>query len=215
AGHQFGDLLAPQVGGHENRRLREIDAPVIAQREGGLVQDAQQQLPERVGSLLDLVEEQEAQLQIFVVRLSQSFLRDQWVRLPMSQIAWRRANELGDLMGVLEFGAIHLDYRSRVTEQNLGRHLHNPRLARPGWAEEEQVANRPPRRAHSGQKDLIEIHHCPDSFLLADDLALQRSLELLRFWTASRGIKFLTVGALHKASPSVLGRNSRTHRTPV
>jgi hypothetical protein len=42
---QFGDLPRAQVRGHDDQRARKIDAPVITQRQGRLVEDAEQQPP--------------------------------------------------------------------------------------------------------------------------------------------------------------------------
>src|SRR5579864_4784878 len=41
--------------------------------------------------------------------LRQFFLRDQRMGFPVSQIAWRRADQLGDLVRMLKLRAIHLD----------------------------------------------------------------------------------------------------------
>src|ERR1700723_3075051 len=64
AGHQLGDFHAAQVRGHENHRLRQIHSPVVAQRQSSLVQNPQQQLPQGIRSLLDLVKQQERNLQL-------------------------------------------------------------------------------------------------------------------------------------------------------
>ena len=44
---QVAHLARPQVRGHDDDALRKIDAAVVAQGQGGFVQNAQQQLPER------------------------------------------------------------------------------------------------------------------------------------------------------------------------
>src|SRR5579884_1992139 len=49
-------LASPQVRGHNNDALREVDPAVIAESERGLVEDAEQELPKRVGSLFNFVE---------------------------------------------------------------------------------------------------------------------------------------------------------------
>ena len=67
AGHQFRDLSAAQVRRQENHGLRQIHAPVVSQRQRRLIQNSQQQLPQRVRRLLDFIEQQETQLQIFSV----------------------------------------------------------------------------------------------------------------------------------------------------
>src|SRR5579863_6185385 len=71
AGHKLGDFTAAQVGGEENYRLRKIHAAVVAQSQCGLVQHAQEQLPQSVAGLLDFVEKQEAQFQVLAMILRQ------------------------------------------------------------------------------------------------------------------------------------------------
>ncbi len=59
----------------------------------------------------------------------QRLLGNQWVRFAVSQIPWRRTNQLGDFVGVLEFRAIHFDYCPAVSEQNLGGGLDRARFS--------------------------------------------------------------------------------------
>ena len=54
---------------------REIDFAVVAQRQNAFVQDAQQQIPQAVGSLLDFIEQHEAELKLVSVVPVQFFLR--------------------------------------------------------------------------------------------------------------------------------------------
>src|SRR5882757_5649740 len=56
--HQLRDFPAAEIGSEKNYRLRQVHSPVVAQRQGRLIQDPQQQLPQRVRSLLDFVEKQ-------------------------------------------------------------------------------------------------------------------------------------------------------------
>ena len=65
AGHQFGDFAAAEIRGQENDGLRKIHAAIVAERQGGLIQHAEQQLPQRVAGFFDFVEKQEAELQLF------------------------------------------------------------------------------------------------------------------------------------------------------
>ena len=76
------------------------------------------------------------QLQLVRVTRRQRFLRDQRMRFAMPQVAWRRADQLGDFVRVLEFRAIHLDHRARIAEQNFRRRFHDARLARTRRAQE-------------------------------------------------------------------------------
>src|SRR5207245_733291 len=48
------DFDGAEVAGHKDQGLREIDPAIVAERQRGLVQDAQQQLPEGIAGLLDL-----------------------------------------------------------------------------------------------------------------------------------------------------------------
>src|SRR5712692_1425975 len=111
------------------------------------------------------------------------------MRLPVAQIPRRRANQLGDLVRMLELGAVYLDHRPRVPKQDLRRRFHNARLARAGGAQEQQVAHRPSRWTHPGGEDLVEVHHRLHPGLLTDNPAAQRGVKLLRFDTATRGIE--------------------------
>ena len=47
----------------------------------------------------------------------------------MAEIAWWRAGELGNLVRVLEFGAVNLHHRARIAELRRGGGLNRPRLA--------------------------------------------------------------------------------------
>ena len=58
--HQFADLSAAQVGGEKNNRFRQIHFPIVTKGQSGLIQDAQQQLPQGVAGLLNFIQEQEA-----------------------------------------------------------------------------------------------------------------------------------------------------------
>src|SRR5580692_4479184 len=105
---EVAHLAGPQVRGQNNDALREIDTPIVAEGQGCLVQNAQQQLPERIGGFLDFVEQQDRQLELLRVPLVERFLGKERMSLAVAQVSWRRTDQLGDLMGVLEFRAINL-----------------------------------------------------------------------------------------------------------
>src|SRR5258708_32920519 len=107
--HQVIHFPGAKVGGHHNQALRKIYTSIVSERERGLIKDTKEQLPERVAGLLDLVEQQERQLETVGVPLVQGFLGQQRMGFPVPQIAWRRANQFGDLVAVLEFRAIDSD----------------------------------------------------------------------------------------------------------
>ncbi len=192
AGHHLGYFAAAQVGRQENHRLRKVHAAVVAQRQRSLIEHAQQQLPQGVGSLFDFVEQQEAQLHLIGVIFGELLLRDQRMRLAVAQVAWRRADQLGDFVRVLELRAVHLDDGAGVPKENLGRGLHDAGLARAGGAQEEQVSHGAARRAHVRAEDLIQVHESADGLFLSDDLLPQSGVKFLRFQAAKRRIELLT-----------------------
>src|SRR5260370_10718016 len=123
----------------------------------------------------------------------QSLLRNQRVSLPMPQIPRRRANQLGNLMGVLKFRAVDLDYRAGVSKENLGGGFHDARLARTGRPEKKQIPYRTARRIQSGAKDLVQVHQCLHTLFLSDNFPPQRGLEIDRVRAALVGIEWKNV----------------------
>ena len=150
AGDHVVHLRGAQVRGHHDQALRKIHAPVVAQGQRRLIENAQQQLPQRVARLLDLVEKQQRQLQLLRVELVQRLLRQQRMRLSMSQISRRRSDQLGDLMAVLKLRAIDLDASACIAKQRLRHGLHDARLAAARRSQKQQIAHRSPRRIQSG-----------------------------------------------------------------
>src|SRR5262249_6579744 len=100
------------------------------------------------------------------------------VRLPVPQVTWRRTNELGDLMRVLELGAVHLDDRARIPKQNLCGSLHNPCLPRPSRPQKQQVPHRPPRRVQPCTEHLIHVDQGLHALGLTHNLRSQCRLKL-------------------------------------
>ena len=49
--------------------------------------------------------------------------------LAVAQVAWRRANQLGDFVRVLELRAINLDYRAGVSKQDFRGRFHDSGLS--------------------------------------------------------------------------------------
>src|SRR6267378_1636995 len=167
--HQLRDFSSAQVRREKNYCLRQVHAPVVPQRQRRLVQDSQQELPQRVRRLLDLVKQQKTQHQLFGVIFRQFFLRDQRVRLPVPQIARRRSDQLGDLMGVLEFSTIYLDHRAWISKQDFRSCFHDPRFARTRRPKEQIIPHRPPNGSHLCEIHLEHINERADCFLLAHD----------------------------------------------
>src|SRR5581483_274178 len=195
--HQFRDLPAPQIRRHENHRLRQVHPPVISQRQRRFVQHPQKQLPQRIARLLNLVEQQKAQLQLVRMRSRQRFLRDQRMRLPVPQIPRRRADQLRNLMRMLKLRAIHLDHRPRVPKQNLRRRFHDPRLPRTRRPQKQQVPHRTPRRVQPRAEHLVQIHQRLHPFFLPHDLRTQGRLEIASSRAADGGIELLPCRRSH------------------
>src|SRR5450432_173165 len=99
----------------------------------------------------------------------------------MAQVSGRRANQLGNLMAVLEFGAIDLDDGARVAHEALRRGFDEPGFAGTGRSQEEQVADRPSGSAHSRQVSLIDADDLLYRFILADNALAQFRFQRLRF----------------------------------
>ena len=181
---------------HCERSTRRL-SPRVKRR---FVQDAEQQLPERVGGLLDFVEQQDRELQLLGVPLVQRFLRQQRMGLAMAQVSRRRADQLGDFVRVLEFGAVDLDAGAGVAEERFGHGFDDPGFARAGGPEEQQIANRTSRRIQSRQKHLVDFDHFLDGLVLADDLAAQGAFEFpgivaAASWDRARCARFVLIGS--------------------
>jgi len=204
--HHLGNFAAAQVGRHKNHRLREVHAPVIAQRQSRLIQNPQQQLPQRVGSLLNFVEQQERQLQLVRVAGRQRFLRNQRMSFTMPQVSRGRANQFRDFMRMLEFRAIHLDHRARIAKQNFRGSFHDARLARSRGPEKQQVSNWAPGRIQPGAEYLVHIHQRLHAFDLPDNLRAQGGFKVASIGAADGRIKLLSNGCFHVLSPSSFPR---------
>src|SRR5690348_11995589 len=98
--------------------------------------------------------------------------------LAVSQISRRRADQLGDLMRVLELGAIDLDTCPRVSKQRLRHRLDYPRLSRASRSQEEQVPHRTSRRVQARQEHLIDLYHLLDRLILPHNAPPQSSFKL-------------------------------------
>src|SRR5258708_11381506 len=96
--------------------------------------------------------------------------------LAVAQVAWRRTNQLGNLVRVLELRAIHFNDRASVPKKDFRCRFHDARLSRAGRTQEQQVAYRTAGRVQSGTKDLKHVNYGLDALFLPDDLGAQRGL---------------------------------------
>src|SRR5208283_118992 len=99
-------LGCAQVGGHDDDTLRKIDPAIVTQCQRGLIENTEQELPQGVGGLFDLVEQQNRQLEFLRMPLGQRLLCQQRMGFTMTQVARRRADQLGDLVRMLELSAV-------------------------------------------------------------------------------------------------------------
>src|ERR1017187_9331004 len=202
--HQVRHLRRTQVRRHNDDALRQNHAPVVAQSQRRLVQNPQQQLPQRIRRLLNFVKQQYRQLQLLGVPLVQRFLRQQGMRLPMSQISRRRTNQLRNLVRMLELRAINLDARPRVPKQRLGHGLDHARLARSRGPQKQQVSHRTSRRIQPREKHLIDFDDLFDGCILPHNAAAQGGIKLSSIVAATVRIEHCC---------QVCSHNDRSHKS--
>src|SRR5262245_65241562 len=119
----------------------------------------------------------------------QHLLREDGAGLAVPEIARRRAYQFGYFVRVLELGAIDLDHRIRVAEQNFGGGLDRTRLARAGRPKEEQRAQRFVRQSHLCEIDLVNLRERKHRVVLSDNAFEQFVLELARLITSLSGVE--------------------------
>ena len=121
--------------------------------------------------------------------LIQHFLAQQRMRLAVPQISGRRADQLGDLMAVLELGAINLDARAWIAEQSFRDRFDYASFARAGRAKKQKIPHRAAWRIQPGEEHLINLYYFFNGAVLADDTPAQGSFKFLRVIAAQVGIK--------------------------
>ena len=98
--------------------------------------------------------------------------------LAMAKITWRRADQLGNFMTVLEFRAIDLDAGASFTEQRLSHCLYDASFSRSCGTEKKKIAYRTIGRIQSCQKHLVDLGHLLNRVILTDDPTTQVALEV-------------------------------------
>src|SRR5271166_2024056 len=107
----------------------------------------------------------------------------------MTQITGRRADQLCDLMRMLELSAVNLDAGARITKQRLRHGLDDASLAGPRRSQEKEISDRPAGRVQSRKEHLMDFGDLLDSGILSYDPAPKGGLKLLRVVAALRGIQ--------------------------
>jgi len=169
-----------EIARHKDDAAREVDLAIVAERERGLIEDTEQEVPHGVAGLFDFVEEDEAQLDGVGMELIEDVLAEERMRLAVSEVSGRRADEFGDFVTVLELGAIDFDDGFGVADEAFGESFDGAGLAGPGGPKEEEAPDGASGAAHPGAVSLIKIDDLPDCFLLADDAPAQVGFERFR-----------------------------------
>src|SRR5689334_9489708 len=108
----------------------------------------------------------------------QGFLGNQRMSFPVAEVARRRADDLGNLMGVLKFGAVNLDDGAGAAEEDFSSGFDDAGLSGAGGPEEEQVADGAAGGVESSGEDLEQLDEGLNAVVLADDFRAQGILEL-------------------------------------
>src|SRR5713101_2740231 len=136
--------------------------------------------------------------------LIESFLSEQWMRLAMTQVARRRADQFGNFVRVLKFGAVNLDAGTGVAEQSLGHGFYDTGFPRAGGPKEQKIANGTARRIQACQKHLVNFDHFLDGLVLTDDSAAKGAFEFSGIIGAARRVKHGIDDGFHMGSGPVL-----------
>src|SRR5689334_24588408 len=117
--------------------------------------------------------------------------------LAVTEVARGRTDELCDFVRVLELGAIDLDGGTGIAEKRLSDGFNHAGLARAGWPEKQEIADRTPGRIQPRQEHLINLRHLFDGCVLSDDLATQCIFEILSVAAAAVGVECCIKTSFH------------------
>src|SRR5215475_22340 len=109
--------------------------------------------------------------------------------LAVSEIAWGRADQFGYFVRMLKLGAIDLDHRIRIAEQNFGGGLDRTRFTRASRSQEEQCAKRLVRQSHLCEIDLVNLRERKHRVVLSDNAFEQFTLEFARLIAPLSGVE--------------------------
>src|SRR6476620_4325676 len=123
---------------------------------------------------------------------------------PVTEVAWRRTNQLRDLVRVLKLRAIDLNDRASIAKQNLGSRFHEVRFAGTSRAKKEQVAYGSSGRVQTCTEHLVEIDEGLHALLLPHNLHTESLIESACVVAADAGIELLPYGGSHGLYPCEL-----------
>src|SRR5215204_1361315 len=164
------EVLAAHVGGHYNYRVLEVDHPALGVSEASVVEYLQERVEDIRVSFLDLVEEDNR------VGTPADLLRE-LSRLFVADVAWRRADEPGDGVALLELGHVYPDHGVFLAEEELGERPRELGLAHARGTEEDEAADGTLRILYAGPGAPDGLGHGLDRGLLAHDPLVQHGLQ--------------------------------------
>ena len=163
------DELAPDVAGHDDDRVLEVDGAALAVGQAAVVEDLEQDVEDVRMGLLDLVEQDD------LVRPPPDRLGE-LAALVVADVAGRRTDEsrYRELLHVLA----HVDARHRVlvVEEELGEGARELGLPDAGRTQEDERADGTARVLEAGARPTDRIGHGRDGLVLADDALVQAFL---------------------------------------
>ena len=179
-GAQLLDPVAPDVAGHDDDGVPEVDRPPMAIGQSPVIQDLEQEVEDLRVGLLDLVEEDHA-----VGAPPHRF--GELAALLVADVARRRADHAGHGVPLLVLAHVQPHHGLLVVEEELGQGPAQLRLAHARGPQEDEGADGPvrilkagPRPANGvgdGPHRLILIHHPPVQPILHVDQLLDLPLQ--------------------------------------
>ena len=105
-----------KVGGHNHDGARKIYAAVVAQCERRFIQNAEQQLPQRIAGFFNFIKEDERKFDRLTVRTIYVFLGQHRRGFAVAEIAWGRADQLRNFVRMLKLRAINFCHEIVIAE---------------------------------------------------------------------------------------------------
>src|SRR5262245_19639645 len=167
----FEDAIAPDIRGHDDNRVLEIDHPSLPICQPPVVEDLKQYVEDIVVSLLDLIKEDH--------RVGTSSYRfGQLPALLITDIAGWSSDQTGDRVLLLVFGHIDPDHCVFVIEQKFCQRPGQFGLSDTGRAEEDKTADGSIWVFESRARADHGFGDSGHRFVLADNAAVQLLFEL-------------------------------------
>jgi len=145
----LGNLTATQVGGQEDH-VWDKSTFRLSPRVSVALSSIPGAMPERIAGFFDLVEQQKTQLQVVTV-FAASVLGDQRMGFAMAQIPWRRADQLGNLVGVLKLRQSIL-ITARASPKRISAPLPPSESSPNRWARETKIPTGRPGEFNPARK---------------------------------------------------------------